>query len=208
MVAPKNWLQGHVLPSINEMTALPEYPYSLGNRVEDRNTYFYTPFLGNPFLEAWKLSRIEAIASHEPAISAPSPESCNPNDNSGKAILERIYAEALDLPDRRADSLLLLLKRFEVVKRIFTDYNDELRPIDPKQFHDTSLYLRFAEVLDLAYSQTKSLFYLNAYLKSLDVLVSLRDEIAEDHKARFARCVRNEIQHVEEISRGNVLDHE
>ena len=197
----RNWLPRYSLPLTNEMTELPEYPYSQGNRAEDRNTYFYTPYLGAPFLESWKLNRMEAIGRLEPASSAPAPEPCNPDDHGGKAVLERIYAETMSLSSHSSDTLLLLLKRFEVVKRIYAEYNDDLRPTDPKQFHDPSLYLRFAEILDLAYSQSKNLFFLNAFIKSLDILVSLQEEIAENDQGRLARCVRNEIQHVEEISK-------
>ena len=201
----RNWLPRYSLPLTNEMIELPEYPYSQGNRVEDRNTYFYTPYLGSPFLESWKLNRMEAIGRLKPASSAPAPEPCNLDDHTGKAVLERIYAETMSLSSRSSDTLLLLLKRFEVVKRIYVEYNDELRSIDPKQFHDPSLYLRFAEILDLAYSQSKNLFFLNAFIKSLDILISLRDEIAEVHQGRFARCVRNEIQHIEEVSQKTIL---
>ncbi len=37
-----------------------DYIYSQGNRLEDRNTYFYTQFQGEKFLHAWRAAREHA----------------------------------------------------------------------------------------------------------------------------------------------------
>ena len=53
----------------------PSYPYAVGDRLEDRNTYFYTPFCGREFLTAWRRHREDARRSLVPSQdAAPAPQ--------------------------------------------------------------------------------------------------------------------------------------
>lgn len=162
-----------------------------------KNTYFYTAYSGKPFLDAWKSDRSKAIAGIEPDLVIPSSEPVSENDFSGYGVLERILKQVESSEESRM--LLLLLKRFEVTKRIYLHYKPDLRPFDSNEFRDLSLYLRWAEILGLAYEKFGHLFYLNAFIKVLDTLISVKEDILAEGHGRFARCIMLEVEVVENL---------
>lgn len=179
------------------MSSSTEYPYSEGDKLESKNTYFYTTYSGKPFLDGWKSNRSKAIAGIEAAFVIPKPEPVSENDFSGYGVLERILKQ-IESPEE-SQMLLLLIKRFEVTKRIYFRYKPDLRPVDSSEFRDLSLYLRFAEILGLAYEKFGHLFYLNAFIKVLDTLISVKEDILAEGEGRFARCIMQEVKVVEKL---------
>lgn len=173
------------------MSGTTGYPYAEGDRLEERNTYFYSPYGGSAFLGAWGESRAGALAELGAPSSAP-PAVAMAEDGSGEALLESLYAEALGGGiDRRR--MGLLLQRFEVGKRLYGHYNEVLRPIDRDAYRDLALYLRFAELLDLLYEREQGgLDRLNGLIKALDILVSLRAELKGADRGRLARLLERE----------------
>ena len=89
--------------------------------------------------------------------------------------------------------LLLLIKRFEVTKRIYLRYKPDLRPIDSGEFRDLSLYLRWAEILGLAYEKFGRLLPERIY-QGLDILISVKEDILAESHGRFARCIILELK--------------
>lgn len=174
-----------------------QYPYSEGDKLESKNTYFYTAYSGKPFLDAWKSDRSKAIAGMESALVIPASEPVPENDFSGYGVLERILKQIESSEESR--TLLLLIKRFEVTKRIYLRYKPDLRPVDSSEFRDLSLYLRWAEILGLAYEKFGHLFYLNAFIKVLDTLISVKEDILTEGHGRFARCIMLEVEVVENL---------
>ena len=83
--------------------------------------------------------------------------------------------------------------------RVHVAYNMNWRPVDPKNYHDLSLYLRFAEVIEAAYAQTRLLTYLNVLLKIIDTLAAHRGHLDASFGPRFARLVLRERDHVNGI---------
>jgi len=179
------------------LSNLIQYHYSEGDKLENKNTYFYTAFSGQPFLDAWKSNRITAIDGVTPAFVIPKSESVSENDFSGHGVLERILKKIEN--SEESAMLLLLIKRFEVTKRVYLHYDSDLRPVDSSEFRELSLYLRFAEILGLAYEKFGHLFYLNAFIKVLDTLISVKDDILAEGQGRFARCIMQEMEVVEKL---------
>ena len=50
-----------------------DYPYSQGDRLEERNTYFYSQYHGAAFFPVWQASRQAALAHLPPAQALPLP---------------------------------------------------------------------------------------------------------------------------------------
>jgi hypothetical protein len=95
-----------------------------------------------------------------------------------------------------------LLKRFEVTKRIWNSYADDWRGEPSSGYRNLDLYVRFGEVLDLAYSRTGSLVYLNALLKCVDTCTAMVEEVTL--KGRLARLIRSELDHVSRLQEERV----
>lgn len=173
------------------MNATTGYPYAEGDRLEERNTYFYSPYGGAAFLAAWRENRAAALDELGAPAAEPPPPAASDEPGSGEALLESLHAQLRDgAVDRRR--LDLLLQRFEVGKRLYLQYNDELRPLDRDAFRDLDLYLRFAELLDLLYERQGDLSRLNALMKALDILVSLRADLNGARRGRLARLLERE----------------
>ncbi len=109
-------------------------------------------------------------------------------------LLDHVFA-ALSATGNSPESVLWLerlIKKFEVTKRIHESYAEGFLAADKTRRHNLDLYVRLAEVFDLAYRRTDSLPALNALLKIIDTLCSQRDALAENLKPRLARLIENE----------------
>jgi|TARA_B100000315_G_C14527451_1_gene564517 methionyl-tRNA formyltransferase len=174
------------------------YKYSRGNLIDERNTYFYTPYLGLPFIDAWQKDRENSIKNLSPSCEPPIPVEVPDDDNTGFALLERLYANRISA--NFDNKLNLLIQRFEVGKRIYKNYDMALRPFDRSQCHDLSLYLRFAEILDNAYACSGKLIYLNPFLKVMDTLIAFQNDLQGNQEGRLSRLIERELQYIKKLA--------
>ena len=175
------------------------YPYAEGDLLEARNTYFYTPFQGEPFLEAWAAQRDGILSAPAASTEAPaSPSIGKPTD----LLLDSLHAAISRDPDAGpwAD-LDRLLQRFEVTKRLHGEYQAQGRPSDPSDYTFLPRYLRFAEVLELAYGATGALPYLNGLLKCMDTLSALRARLQPGAMERLGALILKERAHIQGLRR-------
>lgn len=162
------------------------YPYAQGPLLEQPNTYFYTAYHGQSFIDAWQQSRI--LSSPPQTISRPSAgiERCEAGSNQidTKCLLQ-------DLLARQADYNYWwprLVKKFEVKKRLFAAYHSDAphRPIIDSGYQDLDIYLLFAEWLVLSYQQQGNLQLLNTLLKVMDTLISLQKMLSSRQVSNLA----------------------
>lgn len=185
----------------NEREQAVSYDYAEGNLLDERNTYFYTRFHGEPFVEAWRSNRRQAL-SDLPTATQPPPSQASPSQacdlmGDTDALLEVAFA----LAGQSCESPLLesLLKKFEVTKRIHCAYDDQLRAVDKQAYRDLSLYVRLAEVFECRCATDGDVRFLNVLLKVMDVLVAHRAELTEVLAARLAWLVEREAQHFDNL---------
>lgn len=173
-----------------------DYPYTSGDLLEKRNTYFYTPYAGAAFMYAWRCRRNEISSTTVKPVSVPSEET-----PTGQLISKLI--SMMERGTLGADEWLKvdkLLQRFEVSKRLHEEYNSNWRPVNPNCFHNMEIYLRFAELMDLAYQSSAKLQYLNSLLKSLDTLSSLVGRIDKSQFTRLLHLISHERNYVDNIA--------
>lgn len=182
------------------------YPYATGDLLSERNTYFYSAYEGPGFLGAWEDARVRVLERLAAPGDMPVPRGGALPDADGveaRALLERLLAGASGDEGAWAEVrpwLDRLVQRFEVTKRIFESYDVSLRARDRERFRDLGLYLRFAEVLEVAYERTAALPYLNALLKCADTLTAMHARLSGDEGARLARLILRERQHVRRLA--------
>lgn len=178
-----------------------QYDYSFGNRLSDRNTYFYTKFGGEKFLAAWQASRAAAIAelggprrTPAPARQPGAPPSTGEVDT--RAVVDYLIAGQACVDEPWLDRLI---QRVEVSKRVYRTYQwteRGLRAVRESGFDDLELYLSAGTVFDRAYQHTGRLQCLNALLKIDDTLISVRADLSADQRAVLARLLTHERDHV------------
>ncbi len=185
-----------------------EYPYSQGNRLEDRNTYFYSGFHGTGFLEAWREARKCAardLCAVQSEAAEVQPQLIPGSDGIDTAnLLERLMVELSSgrFSDETRNWTNILRTRFEVSKRVFCSYASLYphKPVAGSDWRDLALYTSFSELMEAAYAVTEDITYLNALLKCNDTLVSVRHELSSEGKERVSELLGREAHHIERLA--------
>ena len=148
------------------------YDYALGDILENKNTYFYSRFLGGDFIKAWYQQRAEALKLDEHGITCVEEKiDVAPVIQVLKLICGHLCQET-QLKDVALQHLNKLLQHFEVTKRLYNKYDENWQPLNKKDYRNMECYIYFAETLNLAYMKTEKLQYLNTFLKCLDILTA------------------------------------
>lgn len=182
------------------------YSFSQGNRLEERNTYFYIPFQGANFLNAWRGSRENILSQLGGAEPFQIKKSGYDIELSEPIITEHLLVNiynSLDTKHLNVDShatLNKLVQRFEVSKRIHVTYPENFRPNANISFNNLYLYVVFAQVLERAYQKLGKLYYLNALIKIIDTLCSMTNDLLDKEKKALAWLIINEYKHVKNVS--------
>jgi hypothetical protein len=184
------------------------YTYASGDLLEERNSYTYTSYHGDLFFADWRKDRAQVLQQLAEPADPPAP--------AGKVVLATVLeadtlctADMLEslmgclLRQETADlihvTLARLVGRFEVAKRVHSHYLPRWRAAPEANYHDLTLYLRYAEVMELAYSLTGKVVYLNVLLKVLDTLAARVADLPADHSGRLARLLGCEQNHIDQL---------
>ncbi len=188
-----------------------DYPFARGDLLDHPNTYFYSPYEGRAFLAAWRRQRDGLQAGLKRAGAGPEPAAAPQTfaGDDGSVDTRLLLASLLhDIRTGNAEDpevrrwLALLLKKFEVFKRVHAGYDAEFRALDRDDHKDTALYVAAAEVFEAAYAETGELPFLNALMKSLDTISALREEIDPAMHGRLGRVIEREAAHVSALAEG------
>lgn len=186
-----------------------EYNYAHGNLLEDRHSYQYSKFLGLDFLRAWR--KIRDAACNELGLPIPPPcptEVYKPLAKPLKTAqrLEEVMAGLIQGKlDELKPELAIWVKKFEVSKRLFDEYDNNFKPLTKNDYHGLDAYLRYAEIMELVYTKNSDLPCLNVLLKVLDTLIAYKNELSLDNQARLAWLIARESGHIESLAGINGL---
>jgi methionyl-tRNA formyltransferase len=180
------------------------YPFAVGNKLEDRNTYFYVPFNGQEFINSW-------IADRNKILSILKQESKFIEFNSEGKIIEITYPvctstllsflmnslmEKMELEEIHQITKKLL-QRFEVTKRIHTAYPENLHAHAKTPYDDLSLYVKFATLLQEAYKDNPKLYYLSGLIKIIDTLCAMVADLNQIEKSTLMLLINFEKESVD-----------
>lgn len=190
------------------------YPYAHGALLDNPQTYFYTPYQGAEFLRAWRNAR-SAVQSSAGAPGVPPAGTIHAlpaqwlqriaveAEIETQLLLESTYGALRSSRRDEYDQLDILLarlvKKFEVSKRWYDYYGPQFRPLykdGPRAYRNLGLYVRAAEVFEVAYTHRIILSFLNVFIKSLDTLCALVDQLNQDQRARLSWLIDREKFHV------------
>jgi len=181
------------------------YSYSEGNLLEDRNTYFYTNMCGEDFFKLFDDARAKSIpgAIEPSAIEVPETEPPHPGQTETQTagILDWLvfHWTAGNARGDIRDFTGMMVRRFEISKRIHAAYDINQKPLNRDDYEDYCLYLRTAEMFVLAFKESGTIQYLNALLKIMDTITSFVGRLDQAGAQRHADLVRYEKAFVEEL---------
>lgn len=178
-----------------------DYPYSQGDRLEERNTYFYSQYHGTAFFPAWHASRQAALARlpapHAVPLATPVERRDDASDTAA-LLTDLLHADAAAPGKRRLAERLL--QRFEVSKRLHRCYDSTLRAVTDSGYDDLNLYLQFAALCLHQAGQPGALPFLNGLLKVIDSLISIHPRLTPAQGAQLAWLIAAEQDWVARIA--------
>ncbi len=168
------------------------YPYARGPLLEQPNTYFYTSYYGEAFLDAWQKSR--SLVSVPENISRPSTDIAYSSVEGEDIVTRNLLHGLLNHRAEQAYWWPRLVKKFEVKKRLFAAYQSvpPHRPVTESGYHDLDTYLLFAEWLASSYQQQAKLQLLNTLLKVMDTLISQQNLMSSRQLTNLAWLLEQE----------------
>lgn len=178
-----------------------EYKYITENNLEERQNYMYSAFGGDAFLKEYFETREMILDSMgESQISIENiiekimcnSNSCEQIDDENIIELKGLINNQLKkLPQENLSFLQidLIVKTFEVRKRLYHLYSPVFKPLDEDGYKDNELYLLFAVMMCVAYEASMNLKYLNSLLKVNDILISILTSNKNDLENEYVAFV-------------------
>lgn len=179
------------------------YNYYDAGVPEKKINYSYSTFFGEQFIDAWRSTRKSIYSNYRgETLENLSIEKLfeilevDPETIGTLSIIKDWYFGDMSIfyPD-----INLLLKRFEVVKKIYDEYDGNFRPLNKTKFNNFNCYLTFGHLLVTCFEQTKKLQYLNSLLKLNDILCSLKQRLSNEEKEVLTFLVRKEERFVNDL---------
>lgn len=146
-----------------------DYTYVSSDPFTEKINYSYSKDYGIQFIEIWKNHRKIFMQQSTDSFSIHSFITKENGMHSTHNLLDGWIQSPQEI---NIEQFLLLLKRFEVTKKIFKSYDENFRPTKKKECNDLSLHLKFSYVLVYLYKKTQKFYYLNSLLKVNDIICS------------------------------------
>lgn len=171
------------------------YKYITEDNLENKQTYMYSEYGGEDFLEEYVKSRKDIII----------------NTNSlGRGAAHNAYtelryiwndirnAETIDVQTK--DMIDMYVKAFEVRKRIYTGYDEAWKPCR-QEYREYGIYLLLGNILIRTYWMTGCIKYVSCLMKLTDSLISVAKMLKETEQYELAEILEKELKIYEKLQR-------
>ena len=164
-----------------------EYEYTKKNLLNSPEKYQMSPFRNVDFLKAYKKSRLSTLKLFEnhnkintfqeilEKTSINEENDCYKNNQNNcintNKLLKFLYIDILKNYNNDKLSLEILIKKFEIKKKIFESYDLEFKE-NTKKFINQNNYILLSLICLLKYEKTNNLKFLNVSLKLNDTISS------------------------------------
>ena len=198
------------------------YIYSTQNLLEIPQKYQMSPFQGHKFLEQYKESRKASMqlikdkintitldqvtAQMQPNFQHPL-EIINSSKFRTQKLFESIFLILLrDKDDTNITKIVNdFIKKFEIKKRIFSHYNQEIKEASDN-YKILANYILLASICALKYKKIKNLKYLNVLLKLNDTICSQISVISENVSGFLCFfALKSELDYISDLLKNNGL---
>ncbi|MEZ5595999.1 MAG: hypothetical protein R3E84_06335 [Pseudomonadales bacterium] len=169
-----------------------DYPYASGELSGPPTNYSYARYRGAAFLTAWRDQRTAVLQRCESARPAQPAPTVSPTEALLSGFLRETGTGALDREKLR--QYHRILRNFEAKGRLYEDYHPGFTSKGRTDHSAPGVYLAFAELAAALYAQHTRLPYLNALMKSLDILCASESRLHADAAGRLAELLRLEFR--------------
>lgn len=186
------------------------YEYRDSNAPDKKINYSYSKFHGKKFFEAWSGSRSWFILDSESAsledhtfLNFQADWSKEEYINT-QEILDFWIIQLLKNPKWKNDKVFLLIKRFEVTKKIYSNYNESMRPSDKTSYHEVLNYAKFAIILSKLYNNSNSFPALNALIKVNDIILGNKEFCKQQDNFFLQHAIKEEFKIINKLISKNL----
>jgi hypothetical protein len=176
-----------------------DYNYKTCDFKTENIEYSYSDFFGLDFIESYYRYRSSFVIESDLDIDIKellkSIEPKSQMNMKEMVSLNSFLGECLNNDfSQKKQSFDLLLRRFEVTKKIYAEYNLDFRPTDrARRELFLENYIFFSYTLAEAYNINGSLKYLNSMLKVNDIICSMYWDLDSKERAIFSNLIRKEL---------------
>ena len=182
--------QFYLTIQIGHMIGDNQYDYINQNSPGEKINYSYSKFKGYDFLECYKENRILVVNKQKNKQF----KLIKPNFKTSYTLMDWIKKGV------NKDQLDLLIKRFEVTKRIYSEYDENFRPINKStSFTHFECYLFFSYFLLIENKRKFRLQNVNCLLKVNDILISNMKLLNHEEITFLSFCLRDELKIIDQI---------
>lgn len=170
------------------------YKYTSKNLLENPEKYFYTPFLGQKFIDSYIASRTVFLKNlkHENQDLNTWIQGLNLSNNTDVISTGYVLWNYLKT-NKKDDFINVLFKKFEVSKKIHSSYDlKSYRPI--KKNGNILNYILFGIVLIKLYEENRFMGYLNSLLKINDIIISQDTEHVLKYSPALKTIITKELE--------------
>lgn len=167
------------------------YPYVTDNNLENVQTYQYAQWRGDDFIRDFCQQRQALLVSLPPGEW--------PTTSGGMcSTAERLWPAVVSLRNGplskvQLDWSLVLLKKFEVSKKLYREYASQApHKRSSDDYDDAEPYLLLAEVSLRLWQHEKHSYWLSGALKLIDTLCSISDRLPRPQQAVLAALIEYE----------------
>lgn len=173
-----------------------EYKYITEDNLENRQDYMYSEFAGIDFIKAYMESRqgyLTGVAYF---------------DENGENRIHNTREDLLKLKgimnsgsfEDGKEMLDGYVKRFEVSKRLFSEYTDKWKTTDNASYNRLDLYILLSECCLRAYEMSGCTKYFSCSLKINDTLLSVKRNMTQSERSAFASVLDKELNAFKKLS--------
>lgn len=191
-----------------------EYAYTKRDLLFEPENYHYTPFYGAEFVEAWQHNRLLArkqlrhLKDYELLVNQTLLRNESEQSRTDCELMSLIQGvrESTTLDEELRKQTYLWLKRFELRKCLFTNYDRKESGGSRRKLESSLSYLRLGYLFTLTYAAEKDLRFLNGLLKLLDLLISRIGQFDETIDKILSYLISEEKRFIGNLSRELGLD--
>ena len=204
------------------MAKLAGYEYSMKNLLETPQKYEMTPFQGSKFLELYKESRKFSMQLIKDKIDTITLDQVTTQMQLNFQHPLKIISSSKFSTQKLFESIFLILlrdkddvgvtkivnsfvKKFEIKKRIFSHYNQEIKEASDN-YKILANYILLASICVLKYKKIRNLKYLNVLLKLNDTICSQISVISENVSGFLCFfALKSELDYISDLLKNNGL---
>lgn len=180
------------------------YLYQGKNLFQNPEYYYYAKCLDEKYDEEWKNYRLKKLSLFKNNKSNLIENTTSENFKKN-ALFYYLHNLEIALKKNQLSTckrkiLETFIRKFEVHRRLFSYYDNNLIRLKSSKVASLSEYVAFAKVLSKCIQFENGLYYLSTLIKLLDCILSIPEEnFTKIDSKIICECIRIELQSVEKL---------